>query len=427
MNTEKLKRELKQEELEPFAQQYPETKRWLRKIESPVSKSRYIRSLIRYCETTEKTPSELIELKKNSKDHEAEDLLDEFVESAQKANYPNSMIWDIAISVKSFYKWNYQDLSRGAGKITLVKVRPYRTPDKETLLKFLEGSHIRDKALIGVVACAGISEGSLPLLKWNHIWNDLIEKNLDIPHIALTSAEIKGKGKGKYEGVQQVTFLTPYARKALLAYREWRERKEKKQLTPESYMFVTVTEPYTKLTIGNVSRIFKQRSKDTGIKFSPHDLRRFVQTALETARLQPNWIKKILRHKVAGEENPYSQPKIEELREAYRTALPYLDLSEKPSLTKEDIRKEVASTIPDSVLEPIARSKGITLEELRILMAQGTEIETNNEHGKESLEPIKREDCELVISEDKLEDHLKRGFHFVATLPSGKIVVSNET
>jgi hypothetical protein len=163
------------------------------------------------------------------------------------------------------------------------------------------------------------------------------------------------------------------------------------------------------------------------VTFSPHDLRRFVQTGLERARLQPNWIKKILRHKVAGEENPYSQPKIEELREAYRTALPYLDLSEKPTLTKEDIRKEVASTIPDSVLEPIARSKGLTLEQLRIFMARGTEEpDTHTEQEKESLEPIKREDCELLISEDKLEDHLKHGFHFVATLPSGKILVSNE-
>ena len=433
MNMEKLSRELKQAELEPFTLQYPETVRWLRKIESSVSRNRYTRSLMGYCEVTEKTPSELIALKKNSKDHDAEDLLDEFVESAQKANYPNSMIWNIAITVKSFYKWNYQDLSRGAGKITLVKVRPYRTPDRETLLKFLEGSNSRDKALISLVACTGISEGSLPQLKWSHIWSDLIEKNLDIPHIGLTSVEIKGKGKGKYEGVQQVTFLTPYARKALLNYREWRERQEKKPLTPESHMFVTVTKPYNKITIGNVSRIFKQRSTETGIKFSPHDLRRFVQTGLETARLQPNWIKKILRHKVAGEENPYSQPKIEELREAYATALPQLDLSEKPTITQKDIRKTVAETIPDAVLEPIAKTLGITIQKLRLNMAEGktresggaklnklTAIKGTTEECKDG------ENCQLVVTEEQLEDYLKRGFRFMATLPSGKILVSNE-
>jgi hypothetical protein len=34
--------------------------------------------------------------------------------------------------------------------------------------------------------------------------------------------------------------------------------------------------------------------------------------------------------------------------------------------------------------------------------------------------------CQLVITEELLEDYLKRGFRFVATLPSGKILVSNE-
>jgi integrase len=451
MNTEKLSRELKQEELEPFAQQYPETVRWLRKIESSVSRNRYTRSLMRYCETAEKTPSELIALKKNSKDHDAEDLLDEFVESAQKANYPNSMIWDIAISVKSFYKWNYQDLSRGAGKITLVKVKPYRTPDKETLLKFLEGAHMRDKALISLVACTGISEGSLPQLKWRHIWSDLIEKNLDIPHIGLTSVEIKGKGKGKYEGVQQVTFLTPYARKALLNYREWREIKEKTPLTPESYMFVTVTKKKPKeneppstprpLTIGNISRIFKQRSTETGIKFSPHDLRRFVQTGLETARLQPNWIKKILRHKVSGEESPYSQPKIEELREAYATALPQLDLSEKSATNELEMRKRMKL---DQLKTEVSPDVFTQLEKLILPSKNAKEFENALDTIREfrrgrielkNLVPLRGtteeckdgENCQLVVTEEQLEDHLKRGFRFMATLPSGKILVSNET
>jgi integrase len=339
MNSNKINRDIGHEEIEPFTQQYEEVKRWLRKVESSVTKERYAKSLICYCEATGKTPSKLIELKKNSKDHDAEALLDEFVEEAQRVECANSKIRNLVIAMKSFYKWNYQDLSSGAGKITLLKVRPYRTPDKELLTKFLEGAHTRDKALISVMACTGISLGSIPGLKWKHVWNDLVEKPNDTPHIGLASSEIKGRGKGKYAGIEQHTFLTPYATKALLAYREWEERKEKKKITPESYLFVTETEPFRKFTIANVNRVFKQRSEETGIKFSPHDLRRFVQTALETARLQPNWIKKILRHKVAGEESPYSQPKIEALREAYRTALPYLDLSEKPSLTAREIEK----------------------------------------------------------------------------------------
>jgi integrase len=444
MKSEALNREITKEELEPFAQQHSEVKRWLRKVESPITKDRYTRSIIRYCEATEKTPYELIELKKNSKDHDAEDLLDEFVEDAQKANYPNSMIWDMVIAVKSFYKWNYADLSRGAGKITLIKVRAYRTPDKETLLKFLEGAQIRDKALVSLIACTGISEGSIPQLTWNHIWIELVEKNVDIPHIGLTSMEIKGKGKGKYEGVQQHTFLTPYARKTLLAYKEWRERKEGKQLTPESYMFVSVTKPFKKLTLGNVNRIFKQRSKDTGIKFSPHDLRRFVQTALETGRLQPNWIKKILRHKVSGEENPYSQPKIEALRDAYKTALLYLDLSERPQLDememkraifKEDIRSREREGI-------ITHDESTRLQNLVKFVKTSEEMDnikeeyTNTKRRLRNYTVFPRRPtvdkkcenghCQRIIEENELAPRLSQGWRYVATLPSGKIIVTND-
>jgi integrase len=428
MKLQTLNREITKQELEPFAEKHPEVKRWLRKVESLTTKDRYTRLIIRYSEATEKTPHDLIELKKKSKDHDAEDLLDEFVEKAQKVDYANSMIWDIVIAVKSFYKWNYADLSRGAGKITLVKVRAYRTPDRETLLKFLDGAQIRDKSIISLIACTGIAEGSIPQLRWRHVLNEL-EK--DIPHVALASAEIKGKGKGKYEGVQQHTFLTPYAKKTLLAYKEWRERKEGKSVTPESYLFVSVTKPYERLTIGNVVRIFKQRSKDTGIKFSPHDLRRFVQTALETARLQPNWIKKILRHKVAGEENPYSQPKIESLRDAYRTALPYLDLSEKPSLTEYEIKKQATLASARQWMTP----ERFALFETEVNRAMTTEeIDTTVDKYRgqrgtlESIRshPERTRDCQLVITEDRLEDYLKRGFRFVATLPSGKILISNE-
>jgi integrase len=415
-----MSREIPQNECEDFKQKHSEVKRWLRKVESDYTRNGYVRQLIRYCEATEKTPSELIELKKNSKDHEAEDLLDDFIEEATKAGTPNSTIWNVAKAVKSFYKWNYSDLSRGAGKISRIKIKAYRTPDKETLLKFMEGMQIRDKALVSFMACTGIAEGSIPKLKWKHV-QEINEK--DIPHIALTSVEIKGQGRGKYENIEQHTFLTPHAKRMFLTYKEWRERKEGRALTPEDYLFTTLAQPYRVITLSELGAIFSRHSKEIGIKFSPHDLRRFVQTALETARLQPNWIKKILRHKVSGEENPYSQPKIEALRDAYRTALPYLDLSEKPIVNELDITKKSVLASLRSVLSPEAYGK---LEPLVLEAKSTTEInDAIDKHrtGRTGLEPI---DCQLVITEDRLEDHLKHGFRFVATLPSGKILVSNE-
>jgi hypothetical protein len=349
-------------------------------------------------------------------------LLDEFIEEATKADALNSVVWNIAKAVKSFYKWNYCDLSRGAGKISRIKIKAYRTPDKETLLQFMEGMQVRDKALVSLMACTGIAEGSIPRLRWKHV-QEINEK--EIPHIALTNAEIKGGGKGKYENIEQHTFLTPHAKRMLLTYRKWRETKEGRALTPEDYLFTTLAQPYRVITLSELGAIFSRHSKAIGIKFSPHDLRRFVQTALETARLQPNWIKKILRHKVSGEENPYSQPKIASLRDAYKTALPYLDLSEKPSEVDRD-KQQMRNM---GAMMGWTQQKMARLEELLIEAKSTTEVRKIPEQLKrEELNSFKlgNEDCQLMISEDQLEDHLKRGFHFVATLPSGKILVSNE-
>jgi len=429
LKLENLSRRVTKSEIEKM-QQVEQVKRWLRKVESPKTKSEYTKHLIRYCMATEKNPDELIRLKRESRDHDAEDLLDEFVDEAQKIEYSNSMTCVIVAAIKSFYKWNYADLSRGAGKISKLKVKPYRTPDRESLRKFLEGSHIRDKALISFMACTGIAEGSIRELRWKHIQ----EIDKDVPHIALTSTEIKGGGKGAYQGIEQHTFLTPFAKATLLNYKTWRERKEKRKLNPEDYLFSRIVKPYKNLSNSNLRALFIRRSENSGIEFSPHDLRRFVQTQLETARLQPNWIKKILRHKVAGEENPYSRPKITALREAYRTALPYLDLGEKPKtiVAKEDLRKEIVKTLLDSgdegILKSIANKHNISVELLKknLMQMKRKADKVSPLIDIKKSEARKKQDCEKIVDEAELEQWLTKGFKFVAVLPSGKVVITND-
>ena len=59
-------------------------------------------------------------------------------------------------------------------------------------------------------------------------------------------------------------------------------------------------------------------------RFSPHDFRDFLQSGLENAGINANLISPILGHKVKGIDNHYSSHGIEELKEKYKTALPYL-------------------------------------------------------------------------------------------------------
>ena len=59
-------------------------------------------------------------------------------------------------------------------------------------------------------------------------------------------------------------------------------------------------------------------------RFSPHDFRDFLQSKLEIAGINSNMISPFLTHKVRGTDFHYSNHDVEELKEKFRRALPYL-------------------------------------------------------------------------------------------------------
>jgi len=414
VNKENVSKRRTKARVEAFVDAHSHVQRWLRKIPSPLTKKEYARDLMRYVEAIGLSPPELIALKEKG-GHEAEDLLDEFIEKAEEAEIGNARIWSLSRAIKSFYKWNYADLSRGAGKKTLIKKKPYRTPEKETLIKFIDGASLRDKALIQFLAATGISEGSVPHLKWSHVWQDLIEKPVNPPHIGLASIEIKGRGAQRYAGVEQHTFLTPTAAEALIKYKEWRERVKGEKITPESPLFATTKKPLTSLSIPMIRQIFNKASKRTNVKFSPHDMRRYVQTQLEFARMQPNWIKKILRHKVKGEEDPYSRPKIEQLRSAYREATPYLDLGVTPLIELEK-RQHLVETLGQKNRDgiPWTEEERKSAIQLGIVLRETGRTRTNGGN-----------DCSEYkeIDEGDLLSHLQDGWRIVHANSNGKVII----
>ncbi len=334
--------EITKEEALEWIDRFEETKQWLGRFKIGTTKVRYAKYLMTYVAHTGLGPKQLIELKQNQKNHDAEKLLDRFV---AEADIPQSTLRNISIAVKSFYKWNYEDLARACGRVNRAKVKPYRTPTQKDLKTFIIGTNPRDKALILFMSATRIREETVTLLNWHHVWKDLFEEPRDPPHIGLMAKELKGKGGRNYNDLEQHTFLTPDAKEALLAYKKWREDRTGEKVTPESPLFTsTYSRRKKKERIGTdlIRKTFKRASERTGLKFSAHDVGRFTQTQLENARIQPNWVKKITGHKVKGEENPYSRPKIEKLREAYRTAIPFLttDIKEVSAEQMELIREE---------------------------------------------------------------------------------------
>ena len=313
--------------LEGWAHQYPSAKAWLSKMNG--AKASRAQKFFYFCDWARLNPEQLIALKEDPRSLEAEKLLDRFV---AESDYPECTKRNSSISVRSFFRCNYRQLQQEAGKMDYCPQKPHRKPDRDKLLRLYKDGcyNQRDRALICVVSCTAIALETLSKLRWSHFepgW-----EQQEIPHISLPPELLKGHGKGKYRGVRQETFVTPGTKRELIKYRSYMTKKYGVLWTEDMKVFLTIEIPRSALTYYGLNRTVKNISERAGVHFSVHDGRRIVETALENVGTSRNWIQKVKGRKVRGEDAPYSQPAVEQLRAKYRAALPELEFLSMPQL-----------------------------------------------------------------------------------------------
>ena len=422
METKKIrryvrKRVITEREVMAWAEKHPLVKNWLAKVQQPEHRG-YLFAM--FCDWSGLSPEELYALKDDPKSLEAEYLLDKFV-ADEEAPFTKSVKWGIIQAVKSFFSHNYRDLAKKSGKIIVPRKRPERKPTKEELVKLWKACYTpRDRALIIFVNSTAIAKETLDLLQWKEFEKGW--ENQEIPCIVIPAEKLKGHGIGKWQGVKQITFLTPEAKEALTEYREWIQEKMGRELTDEDYVWLSTYEPYEPITHSGLGMLIWKLAKRAGVKFSWHDARRYVETALEEAKINPNWARKIRGRKVRGEEAPYSQPAIEQLRVAFRETVPnlqFLATSAEPTVTREEIRAEIADMMPPEYWERLAAKYGKPVEEIKRMWR------SKKWKPKETQPNGGCADCQRIVSEAELPNLLAQGWRVSAVLPSGKIVVEN--
>jgi len=378
----------------------------------------------KFCEHVGKTPSELLALKEkdmttNPPQNVVEKLLDDFC-GDEKADFTNAEKFNTSIAVKSFFKWNYRDLARASGIVSLEKVKPYNPLTKEILRKLYDRArNPRDRALIPFVTSTGIAKETLSKLTWGHLEEGWEAKEL--PCIQIAPELLKGHGVGKYKGVRQVTFLTPEAKRALINYREWLEQKSGRKIESTQHMWLSIYEPFEALDYQVLGITVNRLAKEAGVKFSLHDGRRWVTTALEQIGISLNWARKIRGRKVKGEEAPYSQPQIEQLRAKFREAVPLLEFTSEASSTVDERLKAVEKIMQD-----------MTPEQREIMQRHGIKVFSKTEAAKRKER--KEKECKdgehcgedfKQIQESDLLGYLKEGYEIVHKLANGDLIMKS--
>jgi hypothetical protein len=406
--------------LELWAKDYPEVERWLSHLQK---KTMNAFTLYRFCEYVKKTPTELLEEKKRDPSaNVVEKILDDFCNCGD-ASFTNAFKFQASIAVKSFFRWNYRDLAKASGAVTLEKKKPYNKLSKEVLRKLWSRAlNLRDRALIPFVASTAIAKETLSSLTWGLLEQGWEAK--EIPCIEIPPELLKGHGRGRYQGVKQITFLTPEAKRELLNYKEWVEQKLGRKVSATDHIWLDLRGRYEPLVYESFGALISRLAREAGVKFSWHDGRRWVNTALEQIGISPNWARKIRGRKVKGEEAPYSQPAIEQLRAKFREAVPLLEFITEVSTVSKEVEER---------LKALEKFKGdLTPEQLEtakragILMRKTKNVSAPNEAEKcEDGEHCGDGDFKQ-IREAELLQYLKDGWQIAYKLTDGQVIVKRE-
>jgi hypothetical protein len=264
------------------------------------------------------------------------------------------------------------------------------------------------------VTCTGIAKETLQNLKWSHLEENWESK--DLPAINISSELLKGHGHGKYKDVRQITFLTPEAKRELLVYLDWVEDKLGRKVTPKDHIWLTTIKPYEPLSYAMLGNLIDRLSNVVKVPFSLHDGRRWINTALEQIGVSINWARKIRGRKVKGEEAPYSQPAIEQLRAKFREAVPLLEFTSGESQILEDRVKELEKFKAGLTPEQIEAGRHLGIIK-RKEVSKPEELE-NCEDGKHCGE----ENNFKQIAEAELLDYLKAGWKITHNLANGQVI-----
>jgi integrase len=302
-------------------------------------------------------------------------------------------------------------------KSTIIKTFD-RAPNRSELEKLLTFTDIRGKALIEIAVSSGLRLDTILSLKWKDIsFNE---------NTIINVQPLEGRKTSK----PFFTFLTPEATKIVREYQNWLIR-EGFPMSPESYIIVNVNMPNRKISSNAMTMWWNRLLKQAGLTEKTHKyyvlhfhtLRKYFKTACTNADVKREYIEFWMGHRGAYLDDSYFRASLEDHIHEYQKAIPYLSITEaQKQLTELDIAKKTALMSLRSALSPEA----YRMIEPLILNAKSTEQinETIDKARTERLKP--NQDCTKVVNENQLEEWLAKGYKFIAVLPSGKILISNE-
>lgn len=339
------------------------------------SRNTYLIRLKKYCEYTQKTPSELIEEAEAEQEENIKmrhrkinRYLLGFKEHMREEGRSFNSIKTYMATIKGFY--TEFDIDKPRIKLKDHEERQRTTTQdivgKKHIKQALKHANIKYKAIILMMSSSGMGTAEIIHLTWENfleaIQNYLkpVEKEqFDLSYIIDKLRENRNliltwQIRRYKTGHPYITFTSPEANRGLLDYLEQRNRENKPVESLDDPLFLS----YRNMVDRNTLMKYFAELNDTcefGFQgknrfFTSHKLRKFFASTLNTHRVPVLVTRWLMGHDVDKTVDAYFKPDLNSLKSEYTRLIPYLSI--------EDVElKAVTSKEYDELLRD-SREKG---------------------------------------------------------------------
>ena len=393
---------------------------------APDTRKNYIFAVRHYCDFAEKTPDEVVRHARSSPKR-FEDSFIEFIQEKGRDASPSTLAFH-RDSLRRFLEINR------VNKVDWKHVSEFlprqkksgqdRAPNTNEVRRILDVASLRMRCLVLYLCSSGARIGSVAYLRWR-----------DVQEVELEERKLARLTVYKGEPEEYVTFVTPECYRYLLEYRALRERLGEK-VTEMSFVFASdpnkrdfdpsKVRPIAVTTWKNMLReLLKQLGMREAIKDGAkyrnyefkqaHGFRKFFKTRMEVAGVKPIITEMLMGHAL-GVASSYMKPSTEELLTEYAKGIPTLTMlsqeKEKTDL-KSEMRKQlllVAGFKPEEA-EKIDLSKTSDEEFQKMVREELLGVMANNGSRQK------------VIHAEEVEQYIKQGWEYVASLPDDRAIL----
>jgi len=360
---------------------------WMSELSSRSDSTRekYSQWFARFTEWVAEDPAAMLRTRKENLRSEDiatqrryESRLKAWVADLEDQRYSTSTQQVAWASVCSFFEMNYLPLRMRRGDYPEGDNLGYRAATRGDIARLLETDE--DSRLQAMVLC---------LKDMGQRVSDLVRLRVGDVRRPLDAGEeyIQVKIVTRKNRVLASPCLGPEAVDSLKGYFEHREKGtegiEPEDIEDDSPLFRAHVQEIRFLNRSSVSSAMNYLVERSGLagEISAHSLRKFTETRLEAAGVNPNWVDQIIGHRVPGTRRNYSLPTDEELLEAYRTAYPQLRVFDIPASAEEMVRQSEVLKKQEEQLQSLKTDLALALGQ-RSLM-------------NETMEKMRREIDEL--------------------------------